>query len=175
MKKILLIGCLGVPVLVVLVGAIVAGTMDTKYDAHTAVVINAEPAKIYPYLNNLQKWQEWTVWNPENYPEMKYTYTGPEEGVGAKSSWEDPSGNGTMTITSSDPASGVDYDLQFAEYPVSKGILHMKKVDGGTEVEMALEGEMPFPANLLIPVIKPAMVEEFDKNLANLKKLAESQ
>jgi len=48
--------------------------------------IEAAPEEIFPHLNSLQKFAEWSPWTKID-PEMKVNYSGPETGVGNKMAW----------------------------------------------------------------------------------------
>ncbi len=43
---------------------------------------------IYPHVNKLKHWEEWTPWTTALDPTMKRTFSGPEEGAGAKMAWD---------------------------------------------------------------------------------------
>jgi len=75
--------------------------------------INAAPAAIYPWLNNLKKGSEWSPWVQEE-PDANYKYEGPDEGPGAATSWNGKkSGAGILTIMQSVPNERVSLRLQF--------------------------------------------------------------
>lgn len=92
---------------------IVAGLfLPTHWRVAREVIIAAPPAKIFPYINDLKKWREWTVWYESN-PNMSTEYSARTEGVGATSRWVDGDGRGALKIMSSNPNSRVDYTVIF--------------------------------------------------------------
>lgn len=64
-----------------------------------SIVIRAPAEKVFPYVNNPRRMQEWNPFT-EGDPTLKMTYTGPAEGLGAASSWEGNAntGKGQATI-----------------------------------------------------------------------------
>ncbi len=75
--------------------------------------INAPAAVIFPYVNNMHKWQEWSPWAKAD-PEAKMAFTGPDAGVGASFKWEgNKTGHGIMTVVESRPDEYVLYRLEF--------------------------------------------------------------
>ncbi|MBC7660558.1 MAG: SRPBCC family protein [Chitinophagaceae bacterium] len=79
-----------------------------------SIVINASAAKIFPYVNNPRKMEEWNPFTAGDAT-VKLSYSGPEEGVGAQSAWEGNSntGIGQATITESERDKGVAVRLDF--------------------------------------------------------------
>lgn len=172
-KKLLLI-LIGLFIIVTVVGLF----LPSSYEVERSLVIQGDAAAIFPYINNLQKWQEWTPWNKENYKELEQTYSGPAEGVGAKSEWTDPgTGSGKIEIKTSDPAKGITYDLAFADYSPSKGSIEMEKVAGGVKVTMGMEGDLgnnPYRKYVGL-LMDRTMGGEFQKGLDKLKGIIEKR
>jgi Polyketide cyclase / dehydrase and lipid transport len=100
---------LGLVVLVGIMAAVAVG-LPAHVTVARSVVINAPEYAIYPYLNNLHQFSEWSPWATRD-PGMKVTYSGPQEGNGAKVEWvsEVPSvGTGSMEIVGSEPSRSMD-------------------------------------------------------------------
>src|SRR6266404_5298805 len=93
---------------------VIAVFLPSKYHVQRRIVIQAKPDAIFPWLNDPRKWQDWTAWTKERDPTLTFSYEGPPEGSGAISKWDGKkTGSGMMTITESDPRTGVKYDLSF--------------------------------------------------------------
>ena len=75
-------------ILVVLVIALVAIAfiLPREVAVSRSVEIAAPPAAVFPHVNSLQKFSEWSPWSSID-PDMQVTYTGPEMGVGNKMEW----------------------------------------------------------------------------------------
>ncbi len=100
---------LGLGVLVLILAAVALG-LPAHVKVARSVVINAPEYAIYPYLNNLRRFPEWSPWAARD-PNMKMTYSGPPEGKGAKVEWESevPSvGDGSLQIVEAEQSRSVD-------------------------------------------------------------------
>src|SRR5262245_45504265 len=99
-------------------GGIMAG-VAFGLPAHVPVTrsksIAAPESVVFPYLNNLHQFSEWSPWQ-ERDPQMQVTYGGPEQGKGAQVKWSSakPSiGTGSMEITESEPNRNIDHAVNF--------------------------------------------------------------
>jgi hypothetical protein len=174
LKKVVLVLLL-LPILLLLISLF----LPSKYHVERTTVIKAPPEAIYPWLAQLKKWPEWTVWNTTMDPTLTYTYSGPAEGAGAEMSWTGKKlGNGAMKLTSSDPKSGVKFDLNIGDGKMlANGSISPEVFEGGTKVTWVVEGSWGFN-----PVLRylglfadKLMGGDFHKNLEGLKKTAEAK
>ena len=97
----------------ILVG--VAFALPSQVTVARSVVINAPEAVVFPYLNNLHRFGDWSPWATRD-PELRVSYSGPEEGKGAHTDWTSEKqsvGIGSMEITGSDPNRHVDLVVKF--------------------------------------------------------------
>ena len=100
---------LGLGVLGLILAAVALG-LPAHVTVARSVVINAPEYAIYPYLNNLRQFPDWSPWVARD-PNMKLTYSGPPEGKGAKLEWvsEKPSiGEGSMVIVDTEQSRNVN-------------------------------------------------------------------
>ncbi len=80
-----------------------------------SVVINAPEAVVFPYLNDLHRFGDWSPWAARD-PQLTVTYSGADQGKGAKVEWtsDKPSvGPGSMEITDSNPNHHIDLAVSF--------------------------------------------------------------
>ena len=103
--------------LVVLLGILAAVALGLP--AHVTVTrsksISAPESAVFPYLNNLHQFSEWSPWQLRD-PQLAVTYAGPEQGKGATIQWtsQKPSiGTGSMEITESEPNRNIDLAVNF--------------------------------------------------------------
>ena len=75
--------------------------LPSAWHAERSVVIRAPMPAIFPYLNSLRQWREWTVWY-QKYPDSQTEYSGPEAGVGATSRWSGEDGRSVVKIMQSE-------------------------------------------------------------------------
>jgi hypothetical protein len=85
------------------VGFYLPGTWTTERSAR----IPAAPEAVFPLLDDLRQWERWTPW-----PDLEARVDGPQSGVGARRSWDDPEyGDGVLTIVEVTHPSVVRYEV----------------------------------------------------------------
>lgn len=97
----------------ILVG--VAFALPSHVTVYRSVVINAPEAIVFPQLNNLHHFVDWSPWAARD-PQLRVTYAGPETGKGAHMEWMSEKrsvGAGSMEITGSDPNRHIDLAVNF--------------------------------------------------------------
>jgi hypothetical protein len=105
---------LGVVFLIGILAAVALG-LPSHVTVTRSVVINAPESAIFPYLNNLHRFSDWSPWAVRD-PQLSVSYSGPQEGQGAKIQWASkvPSvGTGSMEITESKPNNYVGLVVNF--------------------------------------------------------------
>jgi|CXWL01.1.fsa_nt_gi effector-binding domain-containing protein len=142
-----------------------------------SVLIDRPPSVVFPLLNSYKRFNEWSPWYPLD-PSAKYTYSGPESGVGAKMAWvgNDAVGTGSQTITASEPLSRIATDLDFGEMGVAKVEFKLVPEGQGTRVTWGFSSDAGWSIvgryfNLMMDKFIGA---DYEKGLAKLKTLAES-
>lgn len=106
MKKLKLLGLalFAVVALLAVVGLLLPG----QWQVEVRTTVTAAPEHVFPLVQDFRRWPEWAAWNQGMDPEVKWTYSGAESGVGASWAWAGPKmGKGAMTITRADPAAGI--------------------------------------------------------------------
>jgi len=157
--------------------SVIAQFLPATFKVERSVIIRAGTDKIFPLVNDVSKWPEWTVWNKDNDPGIVFTYEGPAEGVGAISKWESKkSGAGMFTVTESDPAKGIKTELVFAGSPPMKGWVTFAPAGTDTKVSFGFGGDVNRnPMNRWMCLFMDKLAgPEFEKNLTGLKKKAEA-
>jgi hypothetical protein len=168
-------------VLVILGGAFVAGFfMPRQWSVRTQTTVSAAPAQVHVFLDTPRRWPEWFAWNKAKDPSIVYSFSGPESGVGAALTWtSEKLGTGTVTLTKSDPQTGVAYDLVisgFGEYPI-RGEIALAEAGGATTVTVMEGGELgssPIP-RLFRGVIEGKLAHDLQNALGRLKALGEGR
>jgi len=100
--------------LVAILAAVAVGLPAHVTVART-VVINAPESAVFPYVNNLHRFGDWSPWKLRD-PQLAITYGGPEEGKGALIQWtsQKPSiGTGNMQISDSNLNRSVELAANF--------------------------------------------------------------
>jgi hypothetical protein len=155
---------------------VVALFLPSRYEIQRSIHIQARPDAIYPWVNNLKRWPEWTPWKNEKDPTLRYTYDGPEEGAGASCRWTgDKSGKGVMTITESNPGNGAKYEIYHGRQRSSGEIL-FEPEGAGTRVIWTDAGQLGAnPLNRYFGLVIDRMIApDFEAGLARLKQKVEA-
>jgi hypothetical protein len=105
---------LGIAVLVGILAAVALG-LPAHVTVSRNVVINAPESAVFPYLNNLHQFSDWSPWRARD-PQLQVSFSGPESGQGAQIQWTSnlPSvGTGAMQISQADPNRHIDLGVNF--------------------------------------------------------------
>jgi hypothetical protein len=173
------------------IAAVIAAlSVGGKWQIQVSRQINAPAAEIYPLINTLKKWPEWTVWNQKNHPDMQLTYQGPEAGAGAIQIWHEGDDQGMLEIVSSTPGRLVEYKLNMAQgLFLMNGRIELNALQqdlqqdaqqeniSATTVTWTLWGDngSNLIARLLTLGFKPILKQDLTHSLDNLQQLAEQQ
>ena len=151
----------------VLVTLMVIGFMlPGTWSAEASIQIEAAPTEVFPFLNDLSRWDTWTNWG-----ELDSKLSNPSGGVGASRSWDDPNlGSGSMTITSSGPPTFVRYEVEVEGGASVGGELRIEARGGASQVIWREEGD--FGRNPLMGYVARGMAKSQGAQLAeDLEKL----
>jgi hypothetical protein len=166
-------------VALVVIAAAASFFLPSSYKVERSASMKARPKVVFSYLNDLKRWPEWTAWTKDRFPDMNVSFAGPESGVGATYSWEGGSvGKGTLKITGSDPAKGIDYDLDFQDGKyLSKGTLKLAEEGDLVKVTWTNEGALGNnPINRYFGLLMDKfMGPDFETGLKNLQQRVESK
>jgi uncharacterized protein YndB with AHSA1/START domain len=168
-------------VLVVLIAGVVifASTKPDTFRVERATTIKAPPEKIYPLINEFDRWPAWSPWEKKD-PAMKKARSGAASGKGAVYEWEGNGevGKGRMEIIDSAAPSKVriklDFEKPFEAHNVVDFTLEPK--GDSTIVKWAMQGPAPFFSKVIqVFMDMDAMVgKDFEAGLASLKAIAEN-
>lgn len=174
LKKVL-VGLVVLVVLVVIVGLLLPG----KVTVARSISIAAPPDAIFPYVDNLKTFNEWSPWAARD-PNMEQTYEGPDGGVGMKLSWqsEHPQvGSGSQVIIESVENRKVRAALDFGDQGTGTAGFLLEPVDDGTKVTWDFETELGFnPVMRYMGLMFDTWIgADYEAGLASLKTLVESR
>jgi hypothetical protein len=174
MLKRLLVGFL----LLAVTFATVVWLQPDGYRITRSAVIAAPAAAVFPHVNDLRRWQDWSPWARLD-PAATVTFAGPQAGVGASLRWDDNDkvGAGTVTITESKPneriATRTDFVKPFAGTGYSDFIF--SQTGGQTNVIWTMTGAHNFvgKAIYLVRGMEATLGSAFENGLARLKLVSE--
>lgn len=151
-------------------------SMPKEWSVERTTIVNAEPARIHPFVGNLESWPKWIPW-VEKDPAMVITFEGTPGAAGSKMVWDsEKMGKGALTLLRSDAATGMEYEMMIeGMIEPARGSLLYTKEEPGTRVTWKFAstfGTNPF-LRLFGPVLEGMMSQDADQGLAKMKGLAE--
>tara|TARA_Y100000814_G_scaffold289549_1_gene262681 strand:- start:562 stop:873 length:312 start_codon:yes stop_codon:yes gene_type:complete len=88
----------GIAILLIIL-ILVGFLRPAHWNAEVSVESHLDPDVIFTYLNDLEKWDEWTIWS-----DIDSEITDPSHGEGAMRTWQDENfGSGRIRIVESYP------------------------------------------------------------------------
>lgn len=88
--------------------------LPTDFAVERSIIIKAPHGAINAYLETPKLWNKWSAWSSDRDPTIKFTYSGPEAGKGAKQEWTSKEmGSGWLNISSSNAKTGIAYFVGF--------------------------------------------------------------
>lgn len=172
--KILLLIVIALVVVFVAVGATLPGSSHVE----RSIDIDARPEEVFKLANNFKNFNQWSPWHPID-PNTKYTFSGPQQGVGAKMAWHSDNkqvGSGTQTILQSVPNELIKVELDFGTMGVADASYIIKPSEKGTHFTWAFDVEH---GGSLINRYFGLMMDkwvgaDYEKGLVKLKQVAEA-
>lgn len=165
-------------VAVVVLFLIVVATRPGEFRYERSAAINAPPDAVFPLVNDFHNWNGWSPWDKLD-PNLKRTYEGPAQGVGAMYGWtgNDDVGEGRMTITDAKANESIKIKLEFIRpfAAVNDTEFTFKPEGAGTKVSWVMSGKNNFMSKAfgLFVDVEEMIGKDFDKGLAQMKQLAE--
>lgn len=172
--KVALIVVVIIIALFVVVGLFLPATVHVE----RSTVVEAAPHTVFALVDSTGAFNSWSPWHGRD-PNTKYTYEGPDYGVGATMSWKSEHrdvGSGTQTITVSEPFSRVETSLDFGPQGTAVGFYDLEPIEQGTKVTWGFDTDFGF--DLLgryfgFFLFDSMLGADFEQGLANLKRVAE--
>jgi hypothetical protein len=161
-------------VLLVVVLVVFIATRPSTFRISRSRTMAASPQVVYPSVNDLHKWTEWSPWEKLD-PALKREYSGPPVGTGSVYGWTSDDkkvGAGRMTITDTRPAQGVTIRLEFIKPFAGTNNVQFDFVPSGsgTNVTWTMTGNKNFmmKAFCLFMDMDKMVGPDFEKGLASL-------
>lgn len=172
--KVLVLGLVGLVVALAVIGL----ALPRNVHIERSTVIAAKPATVFNYLNGWKHFNDWSPWAALD-PNTKYTYEGPETGVGARQSWfsEDPNvGNGSQEITAVETDKAITIKLSLPNMEPSVVTQTLIPEGEGTKLIWAMDADMGMnPLNRWFGLLLETFIgPDYEKGLAKMKPLIEA-
>ena len=160
----------------VIVLILVAFALPREITVSRSVAINTTVDKIFPLVNDLRK-HSWSPWVQLD-PDAKFSYSGPPRGKGQKVSWQSQRqdvGTGSQTITKSETNKLIETALDFSDQGTATAGFDFKPEGKQTNVTWRFKTDAGNnPVMRWMGLMFDSWIgENYEKGLANLKKLAE--
>ncbi len=136
-----------------------------------ALAFDVPPQAVVAYVADLRHWAEFSPW--ANASEgVQVSFAGPPSGAGAALSFQGGGvREGTLTLTSVDPARGIAFTLSGGAWGKdSKGFISVLPLGGRTRVSFGAEGKLrSYLGRYLQPVLQLNVGGELEQALLGLK------
>jgi hypothetical protein len=174
---------------IVLVGvvalfAIVTAMMSPKSHLERSIVVRTQPSAVFQQINGFKNFNKWSPFY-ELDPNSKYTFEGPDTGVGAKMNWEsekDDVGSGSQWIIESVENKHIRTGLKLGYDGTYTSDFNLEPVDGGTKVTWTYDGDVSGTGMVtssmgkVMGMFMDGMLGPmYEKGLDKLKTVAESE
>ena len=143
-----------------------------------SITTTASPGTVYGLVDGFQRFNEWSPWAGLD-PDTKYTYSGPERGVGARMEWTSANpdvGNGSQEVIEVEPGRRVTSKLDFGMDNPTTSSINLVPDGTGTRITWTLDTD--FSGSLLGRYFGLALDRmvgpDYEKGLAQLRAVAES-
>jgi hypothetical protein len=170
---------IGVAAVIALLAVVIA-LQPSTFRISRSVRIAAPTLAVFGQVNDFRNWPAWSPWERLD-PLMKRSYEGPASGTGAVYSWvgNKQVGEGRCTITESRPHELIRQKLEFFKpFKGTNDVEFTFKPDGaGCNATWMMTGDknFMFKAMGLVMSMDKMCGDQFDKGLANLKSVVESE
>ena len=166
-------------VAVIAIICVIASFRPDEMKVTRSATMAASPEAVFKVVNNFRMWGEWSPWAKLD-PNMKVTYEGPAEGVGAVYRWSGNNevGEGSTTLVESKPNEKVAMKLAFVRPMEGENDVQFTFVPEGTgtKVTWAMQGKVPFIGKVVGMFMDCDKMcgDAFNEGLANLKQIVEA-
>jgi uncharacterized protein YndB with AHSA1/START domain len=137
-----------------------------------SIEIAAPPDKVFAIVGDLRRFNEFSPWADLD-PNIKYTFEGPESGVGQKMNWTSDNadvGSGSQTITKSEPPNFVESALDFGMRGKSVVTWDLVPSTTGTKATWGFKADLDgIPAKWFGLMFDRWIGADYEKGLAKLK------
>tara|TARA_R110002096_G_scaffold343771_1_gene536695 strand:+ start:501 stop:1040 length:540 start_codon:yes stop_codon:yes gene_type:complete len=170
-------------VIIAIIGIIVIVGMLSPREVtlERSITINASAESIFEEIKGIKALNSWSPWQKIDPEGTKYTFEGPEIGVGSKMSWESEHpdvGTGSQKITESIENKKIRTELYFGGFDAPSYANITIAPDGGKSiVTWTFEGDMGSnPIGRIMGLMMDGMLgPSYEEGLQNLKTQAEAK
>jgi hypothetical protein len=167
--------------LAVVIGLIIfIARQPNTFRVHRSHLVEADPAKVFPLINNLRSWTDWSPFEKLD-PKVTKTYSDQTSGPGAWYSWSgnNKAGAGKMTIVENRPNQEIKMSLEFTRpFQCNNNVVFtLEPGEAGTLVTWSMDGTNTFFSKFfhLVMNMDRMVGGSFEEGLVNLDRLAQNK
>jgi len=128
-------------VVILLIFAAFGYTLPAVYESKRTIEIKAPIEVVFENVDMVVKNEAWSPWIALD-PNMKIIYNDVPSGKGARYDWDSPSsGKGAAVITSSNPPSALEMDIDFGEDGVAKSFWNFEQSGDVVKATWGIRGD----------------------------------
>ncbi|MEE9447345.1 MAG: SRPBCC family protein [Arenicellales bacterium] len=162
----------------IIIAGVIGLFLPTAQHVERQITINAPLNKVFPYINDFRKFNQWSPWAKID-PSTEYTFTGAEKGKGAKIQWtsvHEHVGKGSQEILESNGVDFVKTSLDFGTGEPATAQFNLSEANGQTTVIWAFDTYFDKTISRYFGLMLDKWVgQSYEEGLVNLKTLLESQ
>lgn len=159
--------------------ALIGLMLPSAAQVERSIVINAPAGDIFPHLNSMRGFHEWSPWASID-PDTVYAFSGPERGIGSRMTWQSGDtqvGRGSQEIVDSIENQRVDMLLEFGEQGDGSAAFLLEP-EGQAMTHLRWQFRTAFGWDLFgryVGLMLDSMIgSAYDRGLRDLKKRVES-
>jgi hypothetical protein len=157
---------------------IVALFVRKHHNVQRDIVINVPVQQVFDYVKLLKNWGNFNKWAAAD-PKIKEEYTGKDGTVGFTIAWSGNknAGQGEKEIKSLLDAQSMTYEMRFVKPMKVTSYVTITTTQlsaNHTNVAWKNSGRLPYPFNLMVPMMEKKLPKDMDESLANLKAILEN-
>ena len=153
-------------------------TRESKFKYEASGLINATPAKIFPYISNLRMGDKWSPFDSPG-ANLKKEFTGTDGQIGSAMTFEgdSKSGSGKLELLKLVPNEAVDIKLTMTKPIYAENLVHytLTPEGAGTRFTWTMEGDGGFMTKLMTVFMdcEKMVVDQFKLGIGNLTRVVE--
>ena len=155
----------------------IGALLPRDYQIEASISIDATADQVFPQVDRIKNWGDWSPWSPEIVEGLQVEYSGNASGPGAVQTWVDARGNGKLWIVETEPNQRIDYKMRFANFPEMNAAFEFKESAGATEVVWTSQGQLPGGPfyGYFGFLFQSGMEQQYNDSLRRLKEIVEKQ
>jgi len=152
--------------------------MTRKHYVKREIIINAPRQKVFDYIKFLKN-QETFNTNAMADADRKKEFRGTDGTVGYIYAWsgDKSAGEGEKEIMNMIDGQSVEMEIRFVKPMKTSARILMEMeslADDQTKLSWSNAGALPYPVNIMIPMMQKHVVKDMDTSLGNLKAILET-